>query len=272
MLKITQENYYSLEANQAYFNVSSIKQYLKCQKKWKAMHDGDWIEPDKDVFFYGHYVDCALTEPEKFVLFKQKHWERISKYNGREQLVVFDHLDEAIRMVKNQPLFMKFLEGSKQEIITLVDFHGFAFRCRLDVINFDKLFMTDLKTARTITGKSYCESRRAKLNFIDYWDYWIQAACYLEAIRIKYNLTMDGYIAAMEKTSPYDHNVFELTQDRSSMQTGLWRAIQSMKEMSELVHEDPADLDGCEACDYCVSQKVLTKPTVIRADPQAFNY
>ena len=66
MLKITQKNYYSLEANRAYFNVSSIKEYLKCPRKWKAMLDGTWVEPDKDVFFYGHYVDCALTEPKKF--------------------------------------------------------------------------------------------------------------------------------------------------------------------------------------------------------------
>lgn len=272
MLKITQANYYSQEANKAYFNVSSIKQYLKCPRKWKAMLDGEWVEPDKDVFFYGHYVDCALTEPKKFPAFCQENWERMSKYNGKEKLVVIEHLDEAIRMVKNQPLFMKFLEGSKQEIITLPDFHGFPFRCRLDVINFDELFMTDLKTARTITGKSYCESRKKRLNFIDFWDYWMQAACYLEAIRIKYGLTMKGYIAAMEKTSPYDHDVFELTQDRSAMQNALWKAKQSMKEMSELFQEEPADLPGCEACDYCVSQKVLTEPTILKADPSAFGY
>lgn len=268
-MKITTQNYYSLEANKAFFNVSQIKMYLECPKQWKGFIEGRWKQEDKDVFFHGHYVDCALTEPKKFVGFVQKHWDRISDWKGKDKLMVYKHLDQAILLAKHQPLFMKYLEGDQQEIIALDNFHGYPFRCRLDVINLRLLRIVDLKTARSIREEAWCEKRKAKLGFIDLWDYWIQMACYREAARIAYGVNFEGYIAALEKKAPYDHDVFHL-KDRDALQGALWRAIGCMREMTDLLSVDSADVDGCDKCEFCIANRYLTEPKEYKPSPKAF--
>jgi len=132
------------------------------------------------------------------------------------------------------------------------------------------LHAVDLKTARSIRGEAYCKERKVYLRFFDYWDYWIQMGCYLEALRIKYGIRFDGYIAAMEKTPPYDHDVFEM--DKGGLQQGLWKALAAMDEMGLLLDVPSEDLPGCNSCDYCIANRYLKETTLIKPDPRAFNY
>ena len=45
MLKLTAENYYSREANQAYFSASQIKAFLECESRTMAELRGEYAEP-----------------------------------------------------------------------------------------------------------------------------------------------------------------------------------------------------------------------------------
>ena len=68
-MQITNENYFSQEAERAYFTNSQIKQFMKCPANWQANRMGLIKEPEQGYtspLFQGTYVDLALTEPETF--------------------------------------------------------------------------------------------------------------------------------------------------------------------------------------------------------------
>lgn len=275
MLKLTADNYYSPEADMQYFSCSQIKDFKKCSAMWYAKLIGEYIPPYPDAFKFGHYVDCALLEPDKFPQFCIDNAEWIMMRSRKDKLSVIKALDESISAVRRQPLFMEYLSGDSQDIITCEMF-SHQYKCRMDVVSFEHCRIVDLKTSKDIRSRVFCETSKAYVSsFIDAYDYWIQAALYREAVRIKYGVQMEFFIAAMEKTAPFDHDVFDMTGSPESLailRDKLFEAKKCMDEMSMIKGDrpDPMDLDRCERCEYCVSTRVLTKPKKIKPDVRAF--
>ena len=57
---LTNDNYYSPEANWEYMSVSQYKQFLKCEAAAMAQLKGEWSQPKTTALLVGSYVDgCA---------------------------------------------------------------------------------------------------------------------------------------------------------------------------------------------------------------------
>ena len=56
-MKLNNDNYYSQKANQAYFSVSQVKDFLKCEAYAMAKIEGEWTEPPSTAMLIGSYVD-----------------------------------------------------------------------------------------------------------------------------------------------------------------------------------------------------------------------
>ena len=56
-MKLTNKNYYSQKANQAYFSVSQVKDFLKCEAYAMAKINGEWVEEPTPAMMIGSYVD-----------------------------------------------------------------------------------------------------------------------------------------------------------------------------------------------------------------------
>ena len=60
-LSLTSENYYSPEANEAYFSVSQFKDFLKCPAMAMAKLRGEYAPEQGRALLLGSYLDEMLT-------------------------------------------------------------------------------------------------------------------------------------------------------------------------------------------------------------------
>ena len=60
-MKLSPENYYSDEANKAYFSASQIKAFKKCEASAMAEINGEYERPASTALIVGGFVDAALT-------------------------------------------------------------------------------------------------------------------------------------------------------------------------------------------------------------------
>lgn len=60
-MKLSPENYYSDEANKAYFSASQIKAFKKCEASAMAEINGEYQRPASTALLVGGYVDAAMT-------------------------------------------------------------------------------------------------------------------------------------------------------------------------------------------------------------------
>ena len=59
-MRLTADNYYSTEANMAFWSASTVKSFLSCPAAGLAEMTGNWTRPDSDALLIGSYVDAAL--------------------------------------------------------------------------------------------------------------------------------------------------------------------------------------------------------------------
>ena len=76
---ITEENYYSQQANVGYMSCSQFKDFLKCEEMALAKISGDYRFPATNAMLIGSYVDAHYEGT--LDIFKAKHPE-IFKRDG----------------------------------------------------------------------------------------------------------------------------------------------------------------------------------------------
>lgn len=265
-MKITNENYFSLEAQREYSTNSQRTTFIDCPAQWKAYIDGKFKPVHKIYYDHGTYVDLALTEPAH--VFKQ--WKEdnrhliIGKY-GRFK--AYDNLDLAIQIVRDEPLMMKYLKGDGQCIIVLDDFHGCKIKMKLDCLNLIEGFLTDLKTTMSLHKLVWMESQEGKnmkVPFYDAYDYWTQLALYREGVWIKHGVDVKVFLAVIEKEYPFDRDVFDMTVE-DHLELCVENTIPVFQEMQRIKDDDmdPDELRHCGVCEYCAETKSLIEPKEI---------
>ncbi|MBN2571309.1 MAG: PD-(D/E)XK nuclease-like domain-containing protein [Ignavibacteriales bacterium] len=256
-MKPTPENYFQKEIRSKYISNSQIKAFCGtparsgCQAKAMAELRGEWkTEPSKDMLI-GSYVDahfeCSLS---KFKLLTPE----IFKKDGN-LLSEFKHAETIIKVAEADELFMKFMDGEKQVILTgkinELDFIG-----KVDVLH--PHIIVDLKVMKDFE-RIWCEGF-GKLNFIDAWGISEQMAIYQELEYQRTGIKKECYIAALSKEKHPDKAVIYLPQEI------LDDALLSVKIKSETVKRikyEGQEPERCEKCDYCKSTKKLNNITSI---------
>jgi hypothetical protein len=273
-MKITHANYYSKEANEAYFTASQIKTYMSCPSQWLATRRGLYEREESDALFQGQYVDTALTEPDKFDQFCIDNADKIYG-RGKKKYKAIADIDRAIARVQRDEKFMYYLTGETQFIIVIEDFYGYPYKAMLDCVNFEEFFLTDLKTTRGIDAEEWIkldDGTFGKVSWITRWRYPMQLALYREALYHEYQCRPHPYIAAMEKTKVPNFDVFDM-YDKWPLDGELQRAVDAMHGMAEVVHEDdPLALRQCKTCEWCLSNKKIIEPIKFEYDPRMLQF
>ena len=60
-MQLNSENYFSQEADQAFFSASQIKSFKRCEAQTMAALRGDYVRPMSEALLQGQFVDEALT-------------------------------------------------------------------------------------------------------------------------------------------------------------------------------------------------------------------
>lgn len=257
-MTLTPDNYHAPEQNAAYMSVSAYKQWTRCAARYAAILRGDWQDEDKEAFALGRYVDTALLTPDRLDKMIADDADAFT-YRGKPRAFV-GRGDEMVTRAKRDPFFMSSLAGEPQRVITF-DLFGVKWKAMLDVVNFERGYLTDLKTCRSIDDLEWSDELKAKVPFYQTYNYWLQIAVYREAFKsVAGAYPKTCFISAISKQDPPDIRVIEFTtegafeQELREIKANLPRIIQMRDQFGARTR--------CDRCDYCRATRVLRQPEV----------
>ena len=128
-MKLTAENYYSREANEAYFSASQVKAFMDCPMRALAELKGKTEPKSSTALLEGGYVDAYFAG--ELDAFKREHPEILTKKGTLR--AEFERAEEAIARIERDELAMRMLSGEKQRIVT-GEIDGNPFKAKLDVL------------------------------------------------------------------------------------------------------------------------------------------
>lgn len=243
MMELNDDNYYSLEADREYMSVSQYKSFKKCEKQAMEKLNGEYEGLKSDALLIGSYVhsfnDGTIEQ------FKKENPSMFStRGETKGQLKSnFKTADNMINALKNDSICMRFLTGDKEKIVT-GELFGVKWKAKVDCLNLEKGFFSDLKTTRGI------HKRYNGLTFIEHYGYVEQMAVYRELIKQQFGKDLIPYIVAVEKNDNPLKAVIRIDENYTNPK--LEEIEYTLKHIINVKNglEKPI---GCGICDYCRS-------------------
>ena len=236
---LTNENYYSNEANWEYMSVSQYKQFRKCEVAAMAELKGEWEQPKSTALLVGSYVDSWFEGT--LGDFRSENPE-IFKKDGTLR-ADYIQAEEIIENLMKDDMFMKYMAGEKQRIFTR-ELFGVPWKIKIDSLLKDKI--VDLKVMRSmerIMGKS----------FVEHWGYDLQMAVYAAV----YGKEVETYLAVATKQTPMDKEIIHVPK---------WRREELLDELERFlphiidVKSGKVEPERCGVCEYCRATKKIVGP------------
>ena len=247
-MNLTNKNYYSQIANQAYFSVSQVKDFLKCEAYAMAKINGEWVEPPTTPMLIGSYVDSYFEGTLEE--FKNNNPEIFKKDGSLKS--DFIKAEVIIERIQKEELFMKCMSGEKQIIMT-GEIFGAKWKIKMDSY-IPHEAIVDLKVVQKLRDISY--KNGWKQSFIEKWGYDLQLGIYQEIVRQNTGETLPCIIAAVDKQDYPDLDCILIPNDQLEFQRNQLRwkmqRIIDVKNHNELPKR-------CGVCDYCRATKKLEK-------------
>lgn len=124
---LTNENYFSPEAQTYYMSASQFKAFQKCEAAALAEIEGRYVRPKTTAMLVGSYVDAHFSgEMEQF---QSKNLE-LFKREGTLKLQ-FAHAEDIILRMERDELYALLMSGKKQVILT-GEIAGVPYKAKLD--------------------------------------------------------------------------------------------------------------------------------------------
>lgn len=232
-MELTAQNYYSLEAGRHYFSVSQYKDFMKCEGMALAKINGTYKQPVTRALLIGSFVDAYFegTLPQ----FMEENPEIFTRKN--ELRSEFRKANEIIGRVKADPLFMRFMSGEKQKILTF-ELFGVPWKMKMDSFLPD-VCITDLKVV-------------ANFHSLPQWRYDLQGAVYQRGVEENRLGRLPFYLAAATKERTTDLDIFQIPQSTLDM---AMKEIEGNLPHFHEVKQGFAEPHYCGVCDYCKTVK-----------------
>lgn len=241
---LTNENYYSIEANREYMSVSQYKDFRECEAMAMAILRGEWEKPKTKALLVGSYIDSwfegtleefKANNPEIF----KKNGDLKADYAQAEQLIEF---------MKKDPEFMKYMAGEKQIIFT-AEMFGTPWKIKIDSYHVGKMIVDGkvMASMERVVGKS----------FVEHWAYDLQMAVYSAVVKIVTGLELETYLAVVTKQDPPDKEVIHIPR---------WRREDLLADVERdmprilAVKTGRIEPERCGVCKYCRKTKMIKEP------------
>ena len=240
-LKLTNENYFSVEADREYMSVSQYKLWLDCPARAKATINREYIQPMTKALLVGSYVDSHFEGTlDKF---KEEHPEIFNSRTG-ELKTDYKQAEEIIKRCESDELFMEYMSGEKQ-VIKTGEIDGVPVKIKIDSYHPNKMIV-DLKILRS------CE-RIMGQSPISFWKYDLQGAIYqyIEGKQLPF------FLAIATKETVTDIEIVKVEQ--SDMDDALADFKKNIHRFNAM-KKGEIEAFGCGRCDYCKSRKKLVAP------------
>lgn len=251
-LTLNNENYFSEEASRIYTGSSEIKSFLKCESETLAKLNGEWIEEPSKALIQSSYIDAYFSD--EMVEFELSHPDIFSSRGATKGQLKseYSELNNIIAQAENDPMFMKYLNGEHQTIMT-GEISDVSVKIKIDSYFKDKLIV-DLKAIKDLK-LIWNDELNCKQNFINYYDYILQGALYQEIVYQNTGKKIPFVIAVMTKEKYSERALLQLPQDELDAKL---EEIKNILPRIKLLKEGKLEPNSCGHCDYCKSKKKVT--------------
>ena len=251
-MELNEMNYFSHEADMAYFSASQVKSFRKCEACTMAELNGQYLRPMSQALMIGQYVDAALTGD-------LDEWcgchPEIKKRDGTLK-AKFLQASEMVGRANRDPLFMDFMEGDHQTILKAPILGGYWFKAKFDVLGADRI--VDLKTVRDFSPVDL--PGQGRVDFATAWDWPLQMAIYQKIYEQVKGVTLPCYLAVITKENPPDIRIVQVEQERMDAEIAL---LEQQLPRFEAVKSGAIDPERCEGCAWCRQSRVLMGPELL---------
>ena len=248
-MKLNESNYFSAEAERTYMSCSQFKNFIRCQAAALAELNCLYHRERSSAMLIGSYVDEALTgDLERF---KAENPELFKKDGSLKSDYV--HADTMIARCRRDKLFMEYLDGEHQVIMTGA-ISDVPFKIKIDCLHPDKI--VDLKTTKSFDSV-YDPDECGRVPWFMEYNYALQAAVYQEIVYQNTGKRLPFYLAAVTKEKSPDIAVIEIVQEDMDAQM---KKVQELAPMFQAIKMGIVEPERCELCDYCKATKVLIEP------------
>lgn len=262
-MELTDENYYSVDADREYMSVSQFKSFLPmyggCEAKAIAQIKSIYKQQDKTALLVGNYVHSYFESIESHEKFKKDNPDILTKKG--ELKAQYKQADDMINCLKTDESFNQIYQGEKEKIFT-GELFGVPWKIKVDCFNEKENYFVDLKTVRDFERQwvhDEIEDKNKKISFVEAWGYIVQIAVYREIISKSINNTKDdleGFIVAVTKQSPPDKAaLYFKPQD---YELGLQIVAENVEHIMDL-KSGRIQPHRCGKCDYCRATKKLNR-------------
>lgn len=255
-MEINGENYYTTEANMAYWSVSLFKAFEQCEASGLAQARGEYQREQTTALMVGSYVDAYFSgELPQFI---NRHPE-ILKRDGQLK-ADYVKAAEIIERIESDDLMVRYLTGDKQQI-RAAELFGVPWKIKMDV--FGGVRIVDLKIMKDM--KPIYEDGFGRRSFIEYYRYDIQGAIYqkVEQISAHRDKPLPFFLAVATKENEPDIELIELPQH---VLDSALKIVEAKIERFDLIKQGLVEPRRCECCEYCRRTKKLVKPIVYEAE------
>lgn len=263
---LTDENYYSREADIHYMSCSQYQGFLKCEAAQIAKLCGEFVpEKEPDALFQGQYFHAALEGDEAFRAFCEapEHFGKIfkvktTKARGEEitgKYAPFEKLDEMLAIARREWEFLLELEGENEKFLT-GEIFGMPWRMKMDKYIPGDRWIIDYKTSANLYETFYNPQTKRREDIFEHYGYLMRAAVYCEIERqyAKAENYAPFIIAAITKQDPPNFDVFllENINDRFALELETVKSHLARIQRLKLGFDSPR---RCGDCEYCRSTK-----------------
>lgn len=255
IVQLVEGNYHSIGAKKKYCGASQFKAFMKCEAEALAEVKGEIDSLNNKSLMEGSYMDALVQGKKTLKQFRIDHPEL---FTARGELKSeFKKAEQAYERISRDPIFMDYLDGEKQIIMTGF-INGVEFKIKPDILNLEKGRIVDLKYMKDF-NYIWDDTDKCKKHFIDYWGYDIQGAIYREIVYQNTGVLCDFDIAGITKEEDTDYDIFNIAS------RDLDEALELVKEFAphiQALKEGKEEPEKCGHCRYCRSVKELKGATI----------
>lgn len=248
---LTNENYFSPEAQIRYMSASQYKDFEKCEAMALAKISGFWQDEPTKALLVGSYVDAYFSnEMDDFIA------KNPGLFNSRTGALKAEYVqaERIIARIEDDPVMMEHLRGDKQCILT-GEIEGVPVRIKMDAY-LPGVRISDQKIMSSM--EPVYQSGEGLVPFWKAWGYDKSMAIYqhIEAQNSKKD-KLPCYLVVATKQEPCDKDVIEL--DQQYLDSALTE-IRANIVYYDLIRKGKVEPQRCGKCAYCRATKKVKAP------------
>ena len=287
---LTDENYYSTEADLEYMSCSQYQGFCECEAKQLAKLQGRWVDTPSEAFLIGNYFHSHFESEEAHKKFCEENFDKIFRTKEitvkratktteavKETVVVgkyapFEKTDKMIDTVMNDRLMRQLVDiPGQNEMIVVGEIFGTKWRGKLDKYIEDMRLIIDYKTVANIWETSYNPVTKMRETFVEKYGYIFRAAVYsLLEMQMSFGISFEDafkmlvsdsgdlpefVLVCVSKQEYPDKEVLRLNHTQEYVRS--LEAIRDKLYRINLIKEGRVAPKRCGECDYCRATKQL---------------